>query len=75
MFEVYGYTYNDTEFKKSMIDGDFAVFTFNQIIAAEDTREASIVDACTGEIIISWQNGQVSYIKDVGLDRNIKSEK
>lgn len=66
MFGIYAYDYEGKKVEKNVLDGDYAMFMFNQLITAEDVEQVTLIDGLTGEVIVNWREGKIDYVKDVG---------
>ena len=52
MFTVYAITHNGCTFEKTYIDVDYAAMVFLTATNCEDIKDAYIMDATTGEILV-----------------------
>ena len=65
MFEICACTHSERKITKTVLDGNYAISIFNQMTKADDVRDITILDAYTGELIMKWKYGQITYLKDM----------
>lgn len=47
----------------SVIDEEYALTMFNQLLNAVDLEEIAIIDGLTGEVLYMWENGKFTILK------------